>query len=280
MAITVSAKWVHEKMNNPQTEIALFDTRFDLGDVTFGINAFTKEHIRGAQYLDLNKDLSGEVNVHGGSHPLPKAEKFAMKVGADGVSNDTIVVVYDDGNGMFASRAWWTFYYMGHEHVYVLEDGLTGWKEAEYETTDKKTDPVPRTFIPHVRLEEIVHMEEVKEKTSQKATSLIDSRAHNRYIGNVEPMYSKAGHIPGAKNFFWQDVLNEDGTWKDVEQLEEHFQDFDKDEEIIVSCGSGVSACPNIIGLKKAGFTNVKLYPGSFSDWISYKENEVETKEQ
>lgn len=278
MIITVTADWVYEKKNDAQIDIAIFDTRFDLNDPSYGSRTFKEDHIVGAHYLDLNKDLSGDVQVHGGSHPLPDAKKFAAKVGEKGVGNDTIVVVYDEGNGMFAARAWWVFHYLGHTNVYVLEDGIKGWKQSGYETTDDLTESTSRTFTPNVHEDKIVHMEEVKEKVSKNEAVLFDSRAHDRYIGNVEPMYAKAGHIPGAKNYFWKDVLQEDGTWKNEASLQEHFKDFDKDEEIIVSCGSGVSACPNIIGLKKAGFTNVKLYPGSFSDWISYKENKVETK--
>lgn len=280
MAITVSAKWVHEKMKSEQPKLVLFDTRFSLGDPSFGLKTYKQDHIVGAQYLDLNKDLSGEVHIHGGGHPLPEPDTFAMKVGAMGVSNDTTVVVYDDGNGMFAARAWWTFYYMGHEHVYVLENGITGWKEDGYETTNMITDPNPAAFIPHVKDDEIVHMEEVRDRIGNKDSILIDSRAKDRYLGKSEPMYAKSGHIPGAKNYFWQDVLNEEGSWKDVDDLQEHFKHLDKNKEIVVSCGSGVSACPNIIGLKKAGFTNVKLYPGSFSDWISYSNNEVEKNEK
>lgn len=280
MSITVSAKWVQEKMQDAEGSIVLFDTRFQLNDDTYGFKQFKKEHIYGAQYLDLNKDLSGNVQTHGGGHPLPKPEDFAEKVGSSGVGNDTIVIVYDEGNGMFAARAWWVFYYMGHKHVYVLEDGLAGWKEAGHEVTAELVKPTPRTFTPHVREDEVVHMEDVKEKVGAGEAVLLDSRAYERYLGNVEPMYGKAGHIPGAKNYFWQDVLNDDGSWKEEADLQKHFRGLDRDEEIIVSCGSGVSACPNIIGLKKAGFTNVKLYPGSFSDWITYKENEVETKEE
>ncbi len=280
MPITVSAKWVHEKMEDSPKSIVLFDTRFQLNDDTYGSEAFKKEHIRGAQYLDLNKDLSGKVQTHGGGHPLPEPADFAKKVGDGGVGSDTTVIVYDEGNGMFAARAWWVFYYMGHDGVYVLENGLAGWKKAGYDVTADLMKPTPRIFTPHVRGEEIVHMEEVREKIPAGEAVLIDSRAFERYLGNVEPMYGKAGHIPGAKNYFWQDVLKDDGSWKGKEELQDHFCALDRNEEIIVSCGSGVSACPNIIGLKKAGFTNVKLYPGSFSDWISYKENAVETKEE
>src|SRR5699024_9290462 len=99
-----------------------------------------------------------------------------------------------------------------------------------------------------------------------------------RYLGEEEPLYKKAGHIPGAKNFYWKDVFHDDGKWKDIAQLEKHLASFRKDDKIIVSCGSGISACTNIVALKRSGFRNVMLYPGSYSDWISYDENEIETR--
>src|SRR5699024_8545227 len=123
-----------------------------------------------------------------------------------------------------------------------------------------------------------VTMEDVKER-DQESTILLDSRAFERYLGKVEPLYDRSGHIPGAKNYFWQDVLT-DGKWKDEQALEKHFEKLPKDKEIIVSCGSGVSACPNILALQAIGYTNVKLYPGSFSDWISYPENDLETENE
>src|SRR5699024_70127 len=130
------------------------------------------------------------------------------------------------------------------------------------------------------RHEEVVDMKQVKEKLADDTAILIDSRSRDRYLGKTEPMHPKAGHIPGAKNMFWKGVLDADGHWKNVDELKEHFADLPKDEEIIVSCGSGVSATPNIMGLKMAGFKNIKLYTGSYSDWISYDENELETKEE
>src|SRR5690625_4835394 len=119
-------------------------------------------------------------------------------------------------------------------------------------------------------------MQDVKQKMKEKSAILIDSRSRERYLGKTEPLYAKAGHIPGATNYFWKDVLDENGLWKSDKELTAHFKALSKNDEIIVSCGSGVSACPNVLALKMAGYENVKLYPGSFSDWISYEENKVE----
>src|SRR5690625_2724117 len=136
------------------------------------------------------------------------------------------------------------------------------------------------TFKPEILSDAAIHIETVEAKKDMPQTLLIDSRSYDRYLGKSEKLHDKAGHIPGAKNYFWRNVLREDGTWKSPEELEEVFADLNKDEEIIVSCGSGISACPNVLSLKTIGFKNVKLYPGSFSDWISYEDNVVETKEE
>jgi thiosulfate/3-mercaptopyruvate sulfurtransferase len=189
------------------------------------------------------------------------------------------VVIYDAENGMFAARAWWLLAYYGHEKTYVLDGGYKAWVEQGYDVTAENPSIAPSSFQPNINLAMTVTMEEVKVHDPEQSI-VIDSRARARYLGETEPLYKKAGHIPGAKNYVWQHVLTDEGVWKSQEQLVEHFGDLPKHKEIIVSCGSGISACPNIIALKQAGFEHVKLYPGSFSDWISYEANPVEKGEQ
>ncbi|MDY0410386.1 sulfurtransferase [Virgibacillus soli] len=279
MEFLMSVQELNHLLSNKR-EIVVVDVRFDLNNHTFGQDAYKKGHIPGAIYLDLNKDLSGSAEKHGGSHPLPDAKLFAKKLGEYGIDTKTNVVIYDQANEMFAPRLWFMLHHLGHEQVYVLEGGMQAWLDAGFEVTKEIPAYGKKQFVPQPKQHAIVHMKEVKDKVQANEAVLIDSRARERYLGKVEPMYKKAGHIPGAKNYFWKDVMADDNKWKRVEALHEHFASLPKDKEIIVSCGSGVSACPNIMGLKMAGFTNVKLYPGSFSDWISYEENKVETKEQ
>nr|WP_234982615.1 sulfurtransferase [Ornithinibacillus halophilus] len=269
---------LEEKLHNEN--LVVVDVRFDLQDPDAGRKLYIESHLPNAVYLDLNKDLSGKVKKHGGNHPLPDVDIFSAKLGNIGIDNETTVVIYDAENGMFSARMWWLLYYFGHEKMYLLEGGYNGWLENGKEVTT--TIPISRkkNYIPKIRHNEVVDIHGVKEKLSKNESVLIDSRAKERYLGKVEPLYPKAGHIPGAKNYFWKDVLDENGYWKTSKELEKHFQLLNKEEEIIVSCGSGVSACPNIIALKQAGYKNVKLYPGSFSDWISYDENRVEKKEE
>lgn len=279
MSYVIRVDRLKEKINNESENLVIVDVRFELTDPDAGRKMYLNEHIPNAVYLDLNRDLSGKVAKHGGSHPLPDIQSFTKKIGNIGIDQDTMVVIYDQENDMFAARLWWLLHYLGHEKVYILEGGIKKWKEAGSSVTSQIPFLKPKKFIPSIREGETVTVEDVKEKVENGKAILIDSRHRNRYLGIEEPLYSKAGHIPGAVNYFWKDVFNEDGTWKDNEQLNMHFSSLPKDAEIIVSCGSGVSACPNILALKSLRYQDVKLYPGSFSDWISYSENDIELDE-
>lgn len=258
--------------------VTVIDVRSNLQHPDKGEQAYQEAHLPGAFYLHLERDLSGEKQTHGGNHPLPSQAHLEEKLQQFGVRNDKPIIVYGTDNDMFAGRAWWLLYYLGHPAVYLLDGGYNAWVQAGYETTAELPTATPSDWRGDALPNATAAMEEVKKRADQ--TVLIDSRAPERYTGETEPMYAKAGHIPGAANYFWKDVLQEDGTWKTQGQLQEHFRHLNEADEIIVSCGSGVSACPNYIALKRAGFQNVKLYPGSYSDWISYDENEVRQGEK
>ncbi|WP_404451070.1 sulfurtransferase [Virgibacillus necropolis] len=280
MSYLVSVDWLKKQLENQTDDTVVVDVRFSLKEPDAGRKAYEQGHIPGAMYLDLNKDLSSPKREHGGNHPLPDTETFAERLGEIGIDHQTIVIIYDESNDMFAARLWWLLDYMGHEKTYLLDGGIKRWMEKGNVVTTDIPVPIMRSFQPAVKEDKKVDINDVKDKLKDKSALLIDSRSKDRYLGKNEPMYAKSGHIPGAKNFFWKDVLQEDGLWKNGEALQSNFTKLDKDDEIIVSCGSGVSACPNVIALKAAGYKNVKLYPGSYSDWISYEENQVETKEE
>lgn len=263
---------------NSDKEVVIIDVRSDLKNPDQKEQKYQQDHIPGAYYLHLEKDLSGEKGKHGGNHPLPDIEILAEKLEGMGISRNVPVVIYDDNNDMFAPRAWWLLQYIGHEETYVLDGGYKGWKSAGGEVTSVIPEQRNAVFIPEVDPAMTVTMNEVKHRGTDAV--LLDSRAEERYLGKVEPLYKKAGHIPGAKNYFWKNVLAEDGSWKDSSALKENFKELNEAKEIIVSCGSGISACPNILALKQAGFHNIKLYPGSFSDWISYEDNPVTKGEE
>lgn len=278
MTNLISVDRLMKRLNNNQDNTRIIDVRFKLDDENAGRKMYLDSHLPDAAYLDLNRDLSGRVEKHGGAHPLPDFSTFIEKLRNIGIDNETTVVIYDQGNDMFAARLWWLLEAIGHSKVYILEGGFERWVEAGNEVTTKLPELKYKELRAAFQEEKIVDMQTVREK-HEAGGLLIDSRSSDRFLGDFEPLYSKAGHIPGAKNYPWKTVLSDAGKWLKGNGLQEHFSNLNKDEEIIVSCGSGVSACANILALKAAGYKNVKLYPGSFSDWISYGENEIELGE-
>ncbi|MEK3724553.1 sulfurtransferase [Paenibacillus sp. FSL H8-0034] len=275
MANTVSAEWLHERLNH--TEIVIADCRFLLGKPAAGKEAYEAGHLPGAVYFDLEQDLSDVIGSHGGRHPLPDTNQLSAKLGDAGIDESKIVVVYDDQGGAMASRLWWILKYYGHPQVYLLNGGLSRWKSQGYELTKEVSSVKGSTFVPQLQEGLLLDAQEVKQRLGRLDTQLIDSREEKRYLGLEEPIDRIAGHIPGAVNHFWKNAYTAEGELKDSEELKAIFHELDASKEIIVYCGSGVTACPNVLALTEAGFTNVKLYGGSWSDWVSYPDNPIET---
>ncbi|HHY73513.1 MAG TPA: sulfurtransferase [Bacillus bacterium] len=269
----VNVDWLYENLENPN--VIVIDCRFELGNPGHGLNLYIKEHISGAFYFDLEKDLSKRVEEHGGRHPMPELDRIIDKLGAAGIDANSKVVAYDDQGGMIASRFWWLLKYVGHDEVYILDGGFSKWVRKGYPITDDIPSVPRKQFQANIQQELLSNVDEVKQFVETKKGYLLDSRIEERYIGQNETIDKKAGHIPGALNYFWEDCLNEKNEWKSEEELKERFERFNKNDQIIVYCGSGVSACPNIIALDELGFTNVKLYMGSWSDWITYEEHPI-----
>ncbi|WP_066294553.1 sulfurtransferase [Bacillus sp. FJAT-29937] len=278
MNLTVEKEWLKERLNNGDLRIA--DCRYNLGSSEEGLEQYGKGHIPRAVYFHLGKDLSGPISSHGGRHPLPEIEKFKQTLQNAGIHNGTTIVAYDGGEGSFAARLLWLLHYVGHKNVYVLNGGYKAWTEAGY-PVDHSIPDYPKTdFEINLDADIFASYEEVKKIVEEKnqETIIIDSRESQRYLGLIEPIDKKAGHIPGAINKVWLDGY-ENGFFKSGEDQAKRFTEIDKDKQIIVYCGSGVTATPNYMALKAAGYKHVKLYAGSFSDWISYDENEIETGE-
>lgn len=292
MSFTVSIKWLLARLYEP--DIVIIDCRSWMNEPTLGYQKYTESHLPRAVYLDLDKDLSAPIETHGGRHPLPDVTSMVKTFSKAGITQEHRVVIYDDQQGMVAARVWWMLQYLGHEKTYVMEQGFTAWEQAKFPVSQDQPIVIPASFEPKVNAEWLVSMNEVADNNkafSDQQVILIDSRENRRYLGLEEPIDTKAGHIPGAVNYFWKDVLQEDGSFKSKEELQQHFAKLIEiarasssdsngnvyDTPIIVYCGSGVSACPNIMALKTVGFTNVKLYAGSWSDWISYEGNTVAT---
>lgn len=274
MNFVVNKEWLVENINNKDVKIV--DCRFALGDPEEGERLYRESHIPGAFYFDLEKHLSAPVSKHGGRHPLPKIERFVLEIVKTGIDNTKTVIAYDSGEGQFASRLWWLLTYLGHEKVYVLNEGFKGWVEADYPVTNEIPVGEPTSFHVNLQKDMLASYEEVKEivDSAKKSPVLIDSRDEARYLGEYEPIDRVAGHIPGAINKCWTDGL-ENGSFKNSEEQKRRFAGLRQDEPIIVYCGSGVTATPNYIALKMAGYEQVKLYAGSYSDWVSYEDNPV-----
>ncbi|WP_018753853.1 sulfurtransferase [Paenibacillus sanguinis] len=283
----VSKEWLLARMYEP--DLVIVDCRFWLNDPHAGRERYNEAHIPRAVYLDLDEDLSAPLSQHGGRHPMPEPEQMAHTFGQAGLSQDDRIVIYDDNDGMIAARLWWMLTYLGHTQVFLLEQGYSAWKKAAFPITADQPVVIPKTFEARPQPELIATLEEVREIIYQDPSArveaagpkvLIDSRERKRYLGLEEPIDAKAGGIPNAFNYFWKEVLTEEGRLKPTAALEEHFSGLDKNQEIVVYCGSGVSACPNILALKQIGFKHVKLYPGGWSDWISYPDNPVAKGEE
>ncbi|WP_372008916.1 sulfurtransferase [Paenibacillus chitinolyticus] len=274
----VSLEWLYEHLQDPDLLIA--DCRFALGEPWSGRQDYSIDHIPGAFYVDLEEDMSGEKREHGGRHPLPDLGAFSMRASAIGVDASKTVVAYDDQGGAMAARLWWMLRFLGHERVYVLDRGYSQWKAAGYPVTAEAPQASPATFSPKVQRHMLASMDEVKAKLGEKGTVLIDSREGVRYRGEQEAIDPVAGHIPGARNRFWKDALDAEGSWRSAEEQKERFRGLENAEELIVYCGSGVTACPNVLALEEAGIPGVKLYAGSWSDWVSYEENPIAVGEE
>ncbi|ASS73753.1 sulfurtransferase [Tumebacillus algifaecis] len=274
----VSMEWLLEHLNDPH--VRLVDCRFVLGQPNAGVQAYQTEHLPRAVYFDLERDLSAQVAEHGGRHPLPNVEELAAKLGQRGLGDEHLIVAYDDQGGAMASRFWWLLKYIGHDRVVALNGTFSAWKQEGHPTTAEVVPVSPTEFTAHSQSDLVVHMNEVRTKLGDGKTLLIDSREAVRYKGLQEPIDPVAGHIPGAVNHFWKDSLKADGTWKSADEQRERFQEVAPETEVIVYCGSGVTATPNILALQEAGYRNVKLYAGSWSDWCSHKENPIATSKE
>jgi thiosulfate/3-mercaptopyruvate sulfurtransferase len=266
----VSGQYLREHLDDPQ--VVIVDCRFVLTEPEVGRQQYQVSHIPGAYYLDLNQDLSAPVGRHGGRHPLPDTNELARKLAAMGVTfQETLVVAYDDSRLGFAARLWWLLRYMGHDKVALLDGGWAAWQAAGYPVTDAlPPKPQPGTFVPQLRSHLLVDIDTVKARKDLPGVVLIDSRERDRYLGKREPIDPIAGCIPGAVNYPWQEVTDERGHLHPLATQQQRWVDVTPDTEIIVYCGSGVTACVNLLSLELAGIEESKLYAGGWSDWCSY----------
>jgi thiosulfate/3-mercaptopyruvate sulfurtransferase len=248
------------------------DCRHDLADYHSGRRAYQQSHIPGACFLHLDEDLSGPKTGVNGRHPLPHPATFALRVGALGIDNTKQVVAYDASGGAFAARLWWMLRWIGHTAVAVLDGGWETWVTSGYPTTTELPLPQPATYTLRLRPQLAVDTAYVSGHLDDPDCALLDARAADRFRGENETLDPVAGHIPGALNRFFRSNLDSSGRFKTPETLHEEFRSLlgtRGPDATVHQCGSGVTACHNLLAMEHAGLTGSRLYPGSWSEWVS-----------
>jgi thiosulfate/3-mercaptopyruvate sulfurtransferase len=250
------------------SSVRVVDCRAVLGDVDAGRQAYEAGHIPGAVHADLERDLSGPIQPGiTGRHPLPHPDRLAETLGRWGVDDGTQLIAYDAGSGAFAARLWWLARWLGHSAVAVLNGGFEAWSRAGYPTSREPARALPRRFVRRAPLTRLVDASAVLER---KAGALLDARAEARYRGITEPIDKVAGHIPGALCAPFEGNLGTDGRFRPAAELEARFASLGVGKALVTCyCGSGVTACHNVLALRIAGFPEPALYPGSWSEWIT-----------
>lgn len=257
---------LNDILQNPNTLIV--DCRFSLADTEWGRNAYKEAHIPGAIYAHLDEDLSGDIIPEKTSrHPLPSKETLELLLSKWGVRPNIQVIAYDDKGGAIASRLWWMMKWTGHTKAAVLNGGISAWVAAKLPTSHHVSTKTPSTFKANWNDALFVTTSLVEKIKDHPEYHLIDSRNAERYRGEHEPIDPIAGHIPHAINYPFIENFNEDKTMKSPEELKERFAEL-QDKTPIFYCGSGVTACHNILAWTYAGLGDVKLYPPSWSGWI------------
>ncbi len=269
------------RLSEPNTRVV--DCRFDLGDPEEGRRDYLAGHIPGAVFADLDRDLAGPVTASSGRHPLPSAAEFAARLGEFGIGNDSSVVVYDAGSGALAARAWWMLRWLGHDDVRLLERGISGWTTDGHplESGDVEVDAC--RFEIDVRHGITIGTEQLAERIAAPTDfALVDARDRSRYRGESEPIDPVAGHIPGAVNLPFSDLLDDEGGFLPVEELRSRLAEVigsDDSMRWAVMCGSGVTACHLAIASAVAGRAEPLLYTGSWSEWIRDPTRPISTGE-
>lgn len=248
----------------------IVDCRFDLADPSKGERHYLESHIPGAQYAHLDRDLSGEKTGTNGRHPLPTLQQMRERFGALGIAVGKQVIVYDSDIGMYAARLWWMLRYMGHDAVALLDGGFARWTNEGHPTRGGPEASTPATFEGSPREHWRLDANAVLASLDDPARLLVDARTEARFHGENETLDKVGGHIPGAKNYFFQRNLTEEKTFKSPEVLRAEWQTVlagASPEQVVMYCGSGVTACHNLLALEHAGFSGARLYPGSWSEW-------------
>lgn len=265
-----------------QPGLVILDCRFALENPDYGQQSYAAGHIAGAHFADLNRDLSSPV-IPGvtGRHPLPEPAQLVASLQNWGIDNDSTIVLYDDGPGAYAARAWWLLVWLGkRDGVFILDGGLNAWLAADLPLSQDVRPSVDGHFTgqPDNRL--LLDAKQLQQSLGEPNLTLLDARGLPRFRGDVEPIDPVAGHIPGAQCATFTDNLGSDGRFLPVPQLKQRFAEklgARSPEELVAYCGSGVTACHNLFALCLAGYPLASLYAGSWSEWITDPQRAIAT---
>ena len=260
-------------------DYAIVDCRFALEDDAWGEREYLARHIPGAVYAHLDRDLSGIKTGRNGRHPLPSADALAETFSRMGIDASGQVVAYGGQSDMFPARLWWLLRWLGHDDAAVLDGGIEKWIAEGRPVSSGPEARGRRQFVGAPRPGMLSDAREVAESARKSDWRIIDARAPERYRGDLEPTDKAAGHIPGATNHFFKKNLDEHGTFlkpDDLRQTLETTLGGATPDHVVCYCGSGVSACHNLLALEHAGLRGAKLYPGSWSEWSSDPARPVE----
>ncbi|MFZ1639956.1 MAG: sulfurtransferase [Candidatus Contendobacter sp.] len=264
----IDAATLHAHLDDPDWVVV--DCRFSLMDTAAGRRAYRESHISGARYAHLDEDLSSPITPTTGRHPLPDPARLARTLGEWGIGHKTQVVAYDDMGGMLASaRLWWLLRWLGHDAVAVLDGGFPAWQRAELPLTAESPNVQPTVF--HGRPDDRLWLTTAQVQALPAEKVLLDARAAARFRGEMEPIDPVAGHIPGAVNLPTEGNLTADGLFLPRAELRARFAAALGDRSptaVVHSCGSGVTACHNLLAMEAAGLRGSRLYAGSWSEWI------------
>lgn len=265
----ISAADLAQHLDDP--DFVIFDCRHELTNPEFGQKAYADSHLPGAHFAHVDRDLAAPLTGKNGRHPLPAPQRFIDWLGRMGVSNGKQVIGYDNAGGVYGSRLWWMLRWVGHSRVAVLDGGWQAWTAANLPVTGDLPKPVPEKFIGRAD-NSWVDARHVEKHLRSNDMVLIDARSNDRFHGQNETIDPVAGHIPGAVNRFFKDNLDARGFFKPAAELRAAFAPLlgnTPADQVVHQCGSGVSACHNLLAMEIAGLTGTKLYPGSWSEWIA-----------
>lgn len=276
----ISSQELQSLLASPRPPL-LLDASHDLFDSKVGRLTYDTGHLPGAHFVSMERDMGGVRNGQNGRHPLPARDDVVAWLKTLGACNDQQIVVYDQCEGSFASRVWWTIKWLGHANVAVLDGGARAWQAAGLPMTqDKPTIQAAGDFSDRGVAMPTVSYEDLLENLESKKYLVIDARSEDRFRGENETLDPVGGHIPGAISRFYKHNLNPDGTFKSVEQLKEEFTAAASGRQaqaMVMQCGSGVSACHNLLALERIGFGVAPLYIGSWSEWCSRADAPIAT---